>query len=108
MTAIRVMRVGLVLRAVQAVSVQMTVRVGDTHVQTQQQVLLQLTALYVLPADMGAVETITVRAQAHVRVDATRLMTRARVLLRQTALHVMLVATVQRVGSRLHAVVTVG
>ena len=32
MTAIRVMRVGLVLRAVQAVSVQMTVQVGDTHV----------------------------------------------------------------------------
>ena len=32
MTAIRVMRVGLVLRAVQAVSAQMTVRVGDTHV----------------------------------------------------------------------------
>ena len=47
-------------------------------------------------------------AQAHVRVDATRLMTRPRVLLRQTALHAMLVATVQRVGSRLHAVVTVG
>ena len=47
-------------------------------------------------------------AQAHVRVDATRLMTRARVLLQLIALHVMLVATVQRVGSRLHAVVTVG
>ena len=46
--------------------------------------------------------------QAHVRVDVTRLIPRARVLLRQTALSAMLVATVQRVGSRLHAVVTVG
>ena len=44
--------------------------------------------------------------QAHVRVDATRLIPRARVLLRQTALSAMLVATVQRVGSRLRAVVT--
>ena len=108
MTAIRVMRVGLVLRAVQAVSAQVSAAQVATHWQTLERDQRPTTALHAALVDMGVVETITVRVQAHVRVDATRLMTRARVLLRQTALHAMLVATVQRVGSRLHAVVTVG
>ena len=108
MTAIRVMRVGLVLRAVQAVSAQVSAAQVGTHWQTLERDQRPTTALHAALVDTGVVETITVRVQAHVRVDATRLMTRARVLLRQTALHAMLVATVQRVGSRLYAVVTVG
>ena len=108
MTAIRVMRVGLVLRAVQAVSAQVSAAQVGTRWQTLERDQRLATALHATLVDMGAVETIAVRAQAHVRVDATRLTPRARVLLRQTALHAMLVATVQRVGSRLHAVVTVG
>ena len=108
MTAIRVMRVGLVLRAVQAVSAQVSALQVSTHWQRPERVQHRPTALHATLVDTGAVETITVSVQAHVRVDATRLMTRPRVRLRQTALHAMLVATVQRVGSRLHAVVTVG
>ena len=108
MTALCVMRVGLVLRAVQAVSAQVSAAQVGTRLQTLERDQRLATALHAVLVDMAAVETIAVLVQAHVRVDATRLMTRPRVLLRQTALHAMLVATVQRVGSRLHAVVTVG
>ena len=66
------------------------------------------TALHATLVDMVRQATPHHSVQAHVRVDATRLMTRARVLLQLIASLVMLVATVQRVGSRLHAVVTVG
>ena len=51
-TALRVMLVGTVLRAVQAVSVQVTAVQVDTHLETQRRVLLQLTASDVLPVDM--------------------------------------------------------
>ena len=108
MTAICVMRVGLVMRAVQAVSAQVSAAQVGTRWQTLERDQRLATALHATLVDMGAVETIAVRAQAHVRVDATRLTPRARVLLRQTALHAMQVATVRRVESRLHAMVTVG
>ena len=108
LTALCEMRVGLVLRAVQAVSAQVSAAQVGTRWQTLERDQRLATALHAVLVDTGAVETIAVRVQAHVRVDATRLIPRARVLLRQTALSAMLVATVQRVGSRLHAVVTVG
>ena len=108
MTALCVMRVGLVLRAVQAVSAQVSAAQVGTRWQTLERDQRLIVVSFAVLVDTGAVETMAVLVQAHVRVDATRLTPRARVLLRQTALHAMQVATVQRVGSRLHAVVTVG
>ena len=52
MTAIRVMRVGLVLRAVQAVSAQVSALQGGTHWQTLEQDQHRPTALRVRMADM--------------------------------------------------------
>ena len=52
MTAIRVMRVGLVLRAVQAVSAQVSALQVDTHWQTLERDQHRPTALRVRMADM--------------------------------------------------------
>ena len=52
MTAIRVMRVGLVLRAVQAVSAQVSALQVVTHLETQRRDQHRPTALRVRMADM--------------------------------------------------------
>ena len=52
MTAIRVMRVGLVLRAVQAVSAQVSALQVGTHLETQRRDQRPTTALRVRMADM--------------------------------------------------------
>ena len=52
MTAIRVMRVGLVLRAVQAVSAQVSALQVGTHLETQRRDQHRPTALRVRMADM--------------------------------------------------------
>jgi hypothetical protein len=96
MAALRVMRVGTALRAVQAVSAQVTVPVGDTHLETQQQVLLQLTASFVLLGGTGLAARPVVLAVVNVRVENMRCHLQEQDPQQMTVLSAMLVGTVAK------------